>query len=107
MVNFREVPRWPGVDTVIAQAPLHPSSEHNWQRVMGHVPFQQEEVSVNNRVLWDPLSQGALVIGVSADSYSQALCKLRQMGYTHANLIGCVRPQVKGYKVVLSDWKPR
>lgn len=107
MVNFREVPRWPGVDTVIGQAPLHPSSEHNWQRVMRHVPFQQEEVSLSNRVLWDPLSQGALVIGVSADSYSEALCNLCQMGYTHANLIGCVRPQVKGYKVVLSDWKPR
>ncbi len=107
MVNFREVPRWPGVDTVMGLAPLHPSSEHNWQRVKCHVPFQQDEVSVNNRVLWDPLSQGALVIGVSADSYPQALCNLRQMGYTHANLIGCVRPQVKGYKVVLSDWKPR
>jgi len=106
MINFREVPRWPGVEKVIENAPLHPCSEHNWQRVMGHVPFQQDEVSVSNRVLWDPLSQGAMVIGVAADSYLEALCNLRQMGYTHANLVGCVRPQVKGYKVVLSDWKP-
>jgi hypothetical protein len=107
IINFREVPRWSGLDQVIATAPSPPGADTNWQRVADHLPFRREEVSPHNLVLWDSLSLGAIVIGVRAENYTQALASLRKMGYSKANLIGCVRPKTQGSKFILSDWKPQ
>ncbi len=106
MVNFREVPRWYGADFLIDKKVSHPGLEVNWRRIQEDVAFSREEISANNSVLWDSLSQGSLVFGVKAENWQQALYDLRQMGYKQATLVGCIRPKQKGTRVVLSDWSP-
>lgn len=107
MLNFREIPRWTGIDQTLTSKSLHPGLEANWSRISGDVAFARDEVSLNNAVLWDSLSQGSLVIGVKAKDYKQALCHLHEMGYKRAALVGCVRPKAHDNKVVLSDWTPQ
>lgn len=107
LVNFREVPRWPGVDQVLKNSIPHPALDANWDRIKEDVAFQREDISFNNSIMWDSLSQGSLVIGVSAANYKQALSHLQEMGYKEATLVGCVRPKHNNNKVVLSDWIPQ
>jgi selenide,water dikinase len=104
--NYRELPKWAGFETCIQWAEGFAGDQLNWERVAPHVSFKREDVSMSNRLLWDPLSSGALLISVPEKQSSQALCKVQQMGYTRARIVGCVRPQSRKTKLVLSDWTP-
>lgn len=106
MVNFREVPRWQGIDKTLDTTFTHPGLDTNWERIKNDVAFDRSEVSLNNSILWDSLSQGGMVIGVEAQKYKEALCRLQEMGYKEAALVGCIRPKHGDNKVVLSDWMP-
>ncbi len=106
MVNFREVPRWEGVDPLIGEKVSHPGLDINWTRIQSDVAFQKDDVSLTNAILWDSLSQGSLVFSVRPEHWREALQDLRQIGYSHAALVGCIRPKVKGSRVILSDWSP-
>lgn len=106
-VNFREVPRWTGIDQVLNGSVHHPALDVNWERIKDDVAFNRQDVSFNNSILWDSLSQGSMVIGVSAANYKQALSHLHDLGYKEATLVGCVRPKHNNNKVVLSDWIPQ
>ena len=106
MVNLREVPRWEGADDLIERQTTHPGLDINWSRIKNHVAFNREDVSANNAVLWDSLSQGGLVFGFKSENWEQALEDLKKMGYDRASLVGCIRPKRKGNDVVLSDWSP-
>ncbi len=107
MVNLREVPRWQGTDELINQKVEHPGLDINWARIQGDVAFDRSEVSANNSILWDSMSQGGLVFGVRAHEYQQVLEDLHGMGYERAALVGSIRPKSKGNRVVLSDWSPK
>ena len=106
MVNFREVPRWEGIDQLINENVELPGLDTNWPRIKDDVAFSKDDVSVNNSILWDPMSQGSLVFGVPAENWKEALGDLQAMGYERAALVGCTRPKSKGNRVVLSDWSP-
>ena len=106
MVNFREVPRWEGIDQLLKTTLDLPGLEPNWQRVKRDLAFKREDVSKANSVLWDSMSQGSLVLGVRPDQWQSALNDLQKMGYHQAALVGCIRPKTKGQRVVLSDWSP-
>ncbi len=107
MINFREIPRHKGVDLLLPSEMNYPALDINWARSKDDVAFDRSEVSTVNSILWDPLSQGSLVIGLSAKNYQQALMDLKNMGFQKTKLIGCVRPKVNNNKVVLSDWMPQ
>ncbi len=107
MINFREIPRQKGVDVISPLPMTYPALDLNWTRIKKDVAFDRNEVSAINSVLWDPLSQGAMVIGVSARDSMQALEDLKKMGFKQTKVIGCVRPKVNNNKVVLSDWMPQ
>jgi NADH dehydrogenase FAD-containing subunit len=107
IINFREVPRWSGVDQMVNQNVTHAGLDNNWERVRSAVAFDRSEVSASNGVMWDSLSQGTLVFGVRAKDWRGALDDLKQMGYSHAALVGCVRPKAEGHRIILSDWSPR
>lgn len=106
MVNFREIPRAKGVDVVVNSMSAFPALDQNWERIKKDVAFERKEVSALNSILWDPLSQGALVIGVNAKVYEAAQEELKNIGFRQTKLMGCVRPKVNGNKLVLSDWVP-
>ncbi len=107
MVNLREVPRWLGADDLINKKVSHPGLDTNWARIRKDVAFDRSEVSQNNSVLWDSMSQGSLVFGVRAHEYEAVLDDLHNIGYERAALVGCIRPKRKGNRVVLSDWSPK
>lgn len=106
MVNLREVPRWQGTDQLINQKVTHPGLDLNWNRIQDSVAFDRNEVSLNNSILWDSLSQGSLVFGFKSSEWKLALADLQSLGYQRAALVGCIRPKSKGNSVVLSDWSP-
>ncbi|MEM7645922.1 MAG: hypothetical protein AAF203_03335, partial [Pseudomonadota bacterium] len=106
-LNFRNIPRWRGTDREMEIQDLHPSHEENWLRIKEAVAFDRNEVSQDNSILWDCMGQGSLVVGVSAETWEEALSHFREIGYKEAALIGCVRPKANTNKVVLSDWMPR
>ena len=106
MINFREVPRWQGIDRLINKTLSQPGLESNWERIQKDVAFTQDEVSRNNDIMWDSLSQGAVVIGVNPQNWQEALQDLKKMGFTQGSLVGCTRPKSKGNRVVLTDWSP-
>ncbi len=107
MVNLREVPRWNGADELINQKVSHPGLDTNWTRIQDDVAFDRSEVSLNNSILWDSMSQGSLVLGVRAHEYQEVLADLHGLGYERAALVGSIRPKSKGNRVVLSDWSPK
>ncbi len=106
ILNFREVPRWEGTDQMFKRKMKHPGLDINWNRVSGELAFQRDDVSTTNSVLWDSMSQGALVLGVPSHNWQEALSDLKKMGYKKASLVGCTRPKKSGKRVVLSDWSP-
>ena len=106
VINFREVPRWQGVERLVNTQTMKASLQQNWQRIEDRVVFSSKEVSPINSILWDPLSSGALVFGVRKEIWKEALHGLKNMGFHDASLVGCVRPKTKGHSVVLSDWSP-
>jgi NADH dehydrogenase FAD-containing subunit len=105
VINFREVPRWRGVDEMLKQQVYHPGLDTNWNRIQSEVAFSREEVSRSNSVLWDPLSQGSLMLGVDAQSWKEVLGDLKSLGFSSSALVGCIRRKQSQNKVVLSDWK--
>jgi NADH dehydrogenase FAD-containing subunit len=106
MINFREVPRWSGIEKLLNHSQVHPGLDLNWERIKDSVAFKRSEVSLNNSILWDSLSQGALVIGVKAQDYKKAIESLKQLGFNHTSLVGCIRPKNSNNRIVLSDWTP-
>ena len=106
ILNFREVPRWEGTDTLFHQKVSHPGIDANWPKVASDLAFKREDVSHTNSVLWDSMSQGSLVFGVSSKKWVNALKDLKARGYSRASLVGCTRPKKNGQRVVLSDWSP-
>ena len=105
IVNFREIPRYSGVDEVLKKEVFLPSLDTNWQRIESEVAFSREEVSKGNSVLWDPLSQGSLMISLSEKDWKAAMEDLKKIGFKNTALVGCVRPKQSQTKIVLSDWR--
>lgn len=106
-LNFREIPRWEGIDQLLGEDLYHPGLDPNWERVEKDLAFKKEDVAKANSVLWDSMSQGGLVLGVRPEHWQEALKDLRGMGFSHSALVGCIRPKAKGQRVVLSDWSPK
>ena len=103
-INPEMVPYWRGVDQSFHQGLGHPALNMNWQRIKNRVSLKENKVSDLHSLLWDSLSQGALILGVKARNHKEALLELKAMGYKNSALIGCVRPGTKDHPVVLSDW---
>lgn len=104
VVNFREIPRWRGVDEIFKQNLVHPGLDQNWHRIESEVAFSRDEVSKSNAILWDPLSQGSLLIGLTEENWEGALQDLIQLGFSQSALVGCLRRKQGLNKIVLSDW---
>ena len=104
MINFRNLPRWQGVDEVLETPVSNQALDKNWQRIRNQVNFDRDNISKGNAILWDSRSHGAMVIAVSSTQREKALASLIEMGFTEATLVGCVRDQSTDKKMVLSDW---
>jgi len=106
VVNFRKVPKWDGIDTVLKSSVSLPTVNSNWERVADEVNFDRDRLSKTNSILWDSRSHGSMVLGVRPENWKTALASLQEMGFTDASLMGCIRPQKTAKRVVLSDWLP-
>jgi len=104
LINFRNLPKWQGVDEVLETPASNKALDKNWQRIRSQVNFDRDHISKGNAILWDPRSHGAMVLAVSSSQCDLALASLQKMGFTEATLVGCVREQFTNKKMVLSDW---
>ena len=105
LVNFRQVPKWQGIQNLLTLGTVSETMDSNWQKISGEVNFDCDRISPGNRILWDSRSHGSMVFALPPAGWKKALASLRKMGFTEATLVGHLRSQGASPKVVLSDWQ--